>query len=67
VCTIELETGEHLVDEPHIGDAVRWHIAPATYGRDKSSTTIVVIKPQEPGLDTNLLIATKLSGTDPEA
>jgi type IV secretion system protein VirB9 len=58
VCTIELQTGEHLVDEPHIGDAVRWHIAPATYGRDKSSTTIVVIKPQEPGLDTNLLLPT---------
>jgi len=58
VCTVELQTGERLVDEPHIGDAVRWHIAPATYGHDKNSTTVVVIKPQEPGLDTNLLIPT---------
>ena len=58
VCTIELQKGERLVDEPHIGDSVRWYVSPALYGRDNSSTTVVVVKPQEPGLDTNLLIPT---------
>jgi type IV secretion system protein VirB9 len=53
-----LQKGERLVDEPHIGDSVRWYISPALYGRDNTSTTLVVIKPQEAGLDTNLLIPT---------
>ncbi len=58
VCMIELETGEKLVGEPHIGDAVRWNISPAMYGNGDSSTSVIVIKPQSAGLDTNLLITT---------
>ena len=58
VCVIELEAGEKLVGEPHIGDAVRWMIAPATSGRPESATSMIVIKPQMTGLDTNLLVTT---------
>src|SRR6266404_164915 len=29
VCMVELQSGERLVGEPHIGDSVRWNISPA--------------------------------------
>ena len=58
VCTVELQPGENLVGEPHIGDSVRWNIAPALYGKGESSTTVIIIKPQAAGLDTSLLITT---------
>jgi type IV secretion system protein VirB9 len=58
ICLIELQAGEHLAGEPHIGDSVRWNIAPATFGKTQDSTTVIVIKPQESGLDTNLLVTT---------
>jgi type IV secretion system protein VirB9 len=58
VCMIELQAGEKLVGEPHIGDSVRWNLSPAMYGNGNSATSVVVLKPQSPGLDTNLLITT---------
>jgi type IV secretion system protein VirB9 len=58
VCIIELQAGEHITGEPQIGDSVRWNVSPAMYGRGEEATSIIVIKPQEPGLDTNLLITT---------
>ena len=58
VCLVELQAGERLVGEPHIGDSVRWNISPALFGKGEGSTTIIVIKPQETGLDTNLLLTT---------
>ncbi len=58
VCMVELQAGERLVGEPHIGDSVRWNIAPALFGKGETSTTVIVIKPQETGLDTNLLLTT---------
>lgn len=58
VCMIELQAGEKIVGEPHIGDAVRWNISPALYGRGDEATSVIVLKPQEPGLDTNLLVTT---------
>jgi type IV secretion system protein TrbG len=58
ICTLELQRGESLVGEPHIGDSVRWNIAPALYGKGESSTTVLVLKPQTSGLDTTLLITT---------
>jgi type IV secretion system protein VirB9 len=47
-----------VVGEPHIGDSVRWNLSPASYGSGESSTSVIVLKPQSPGLDTNLLITT---------
>jgi type IV secretion system protein VirB9 len=58
VCLIELQPGEKLVGEPQIGDSVRWNVSPATYGKGEESTAMLVLKPQMPGLDTNLLITT---------
>jgi type IV secretion system protein VirB9 len=58
VCMIELQSGEKLVGEPQIGDSIRWNLSPATYGAGESSTSVIVLKPQSPGLDTNLLITT---------
>jgi type IV secretion system protein TrbG len=58
VCMIELQAGERITGEPQIGDSVRWNISPAMYGQGEESTSVIILKPQEPGLDTNLLITT---------
>jgi P-type conjugative transfer protein TrbG len=58
VCMIELQSGEKIVGEPQIGDSVRWNISPALYGRGEDATAVIVLKPQVPGLDTNLLVTT---------
>jgi type IV secretion system protein VirB9 len=55
---IELQAGERVIGEPHIGDSVRWNISPAMYGTGGQSTAVIILKPQTPGLDTNLLITT---------
>lgn len=56
ICVVEMQAGENLISEPHIGDSVRWHIAPAMFGKGDASTTVLVLKPHEAG--TNLLVAT---------
>lgn len=58
VCIVELQAGEKIVGEPQIGDSVRWNISPGMYGNGEQGTQMVVLKPQETGLDTNLLITT---------
>ena len=58
VCIIELQPGEKLVGEPHIGDSVRWNLSPATFGSADLATAVIVLKPQASGLDTNLLVTT---------
>jgi type IV secretion system protein TrbG len=58
VCIIELQPGEKLMGEPQIGDSVRWNLAPASYGKADDLTSVIVLKPQSSGLDTNLLITT---------
>lgn len=57
ICTIQLEPGE-IVEEGgvHAGDTARWRISPAAVGSGKNLTTVVVVKPTEAGLRTNLLI-----------
>lgn len=58
ICTLELQPGEQVVTEPQIGDSVRWHVTPSVYGQGPNKTELVVIKPQELGLDTNLVLTT---------
>jgi type IV secretion system protein VirB9 len=58
VCIIELQAGERIVGAPQIGDAIRWNVSPGMYGDGDEATQMIVLKPQEAGLDTNLLIAT---------
>jgi P-type conjugative transfer protein TrbG len=58
VCIVELQPGEKIIGEPQIGDSVRWNISPGMYGNSEQATQMIVLKPQESGLDTNLLITT---------
>lgn len=58
ICIVELQAGEKITGEPQLGDSVRWMISPAVFGSGEQSTSIIVLKPQSPGLDTNLLITT---------
>src|SRR5215472_12938286 len=58
VCIVELQAGEHITGEPQIGDSVRWNVSPAMFGQGENATSVLVLKPQEPGLDTNLVITT---------
>ncbi len=58
VCVVELQPGEHLTGEPHIGDAVRWDVSSAMVGTGATLTSMIVIKPRSVGLDTNLLLTT---------
>jgi type IV secretion system protein TrbG len=58
VCDIELQAGEMVLGAPHVGDAVRWRISPAISGTDERKVTHLIVKPTEPGLDTNLVIPT---------
>ena len=58
VCVIELQPGERVNKEVQLGDTVRWIVTPAESGSGKTAQTLVVIKPKEVGLDTNLVIPT---------
>jgi len=61
VCDIELEAGETVQGAPHIGDSIRWKISPAVSGVGDQAVTHLIVKPTEPGLDTNLIIPTDRS------
>jgi type IV secretion system protein VirB9 len=58
VCIIELQAGEKLAGEPHIGDSIPWNVSPAMFRHGDAATTVIVLKPQIAGLETNLLITT---------
>lgn len=56
LCVIYLEAGERVVENGvHLGDAVRWQIAPAI-GADER--TQLVVKPVDVGLETSLVVIT---------
>lgn len=55
-CVVELEAGE-IVLSRIAGDLERWEIAPAPSGAD-GRTTLVVVKPRDCDLTTNLVLAT---------
>jgi hypothetical protein len=57
VCIIELQAGEKIVGEPHIGDSVRWNISPAMYGTGDQATCVIILKPQTPALDQKQPVA----------
>jgi len=58
VCAVELEPGEHLQSQPQIGDSRRWEITPVMSGSGLEQTPLLVVKPIEPGLETDLIIPT---------
>ncbi len=55
---VELEPGEKIIGEPHIGDSVRWEVAPTASGSGPDSTPILIIKPRISGLDTTMVVPT---------
>lgn len=58
ICVIELQPGERVNKDVQLGDSVRWLVTPAESGSGARAQTLVVIKPKEAGLDTNLMIPT---------
>jgi len=58
VCAIELQAGEHLESQPQIGDSRRWEITPVLSGSGLEETPLLIVKPIEPGLETDLIVPT---------
>jgi type IV secretion system protein VirB9 len=58
VCAIELQAGEHLESQPQIGDSRRWEITPVLSGSGLEETPLLIVKPIEPGLETDLIVST---------
>ena len=58
VCAIELEAGEHLQSQPQIGDSRRWEITPVLSGSGLDETPVLIVKPIEAGLETDLIVPT---------
>jgi len=58
VCAVELQAGEHLQSQPQIGDSRRWEITPVISGSGLNEAPILIIKPIEAGLETDLILPT---------
>ena len=58
VCAVEMQPGEHLQSQPQIGDSRRWEITPVMSGSGLDQTPLLVVKPIEAGLETDLIIPT---------
>jgi P-type conjugative transfer protein TrbG len=58
VCDIELQAGERVQGTPFVGDAGRWKVSPAVSGGEGQRVTHLIIRPLEPGFETNLLVPT---------
>lgn len=57
VCSIELQAGE-IVNDVHAGDSARWKISPASTGSGPSAKTVIIVKPTNTGLVTNMTVTT---------
>lgn len=58
LCIIELQPGEIVRGDIHLGDSVRWGVTPSISGSGKTVTTQLVIKPKEDDLKTTLFVST---------
>ena len=56
-CVLELEPGERLVNAPLAGDQARWIVNAARAGSD-GADGIIVVKPKQCGIRTNLVVST---------
>jgi type IV secretion system protein VirB9 len=54
---IELEAGE-VVRDIHLGDTVRWSVQPAVSGPEDNKTTHIILKANDAGLFTSLIVTT---------
>jgi type IV secretion system protein VirB9 len=57
VCDIALQPGE-MVKGVNVGDPVMWDVEPSVSGSGGEARTILVVKPQDAGLRTDLSVAT---------
>jgi type IV secretory pathway VirB9-like protein len=58
VCVLELERGEHIQSQPQIGDSRRWDVTPVSSGTGVDETPLLIVKPIEAGLDTDVVVPT---------
>lgn len=56
-CNLLLQPGE-VVQKIDSGDTVRWKTSPSLVGQGDQTTTVIVIKPTDSGLETAMTIAT---------
>ena len=57
VCNLQLQKGENII-QVDVADNVRWKVTPTTYGAGAEERTVLVIKPTDSGLQTDMTIAT---------
>jgi type IV secretory pathway VirB9-like protein len=57
VCVVELEQGETIIDAPLAGDQARWIVQTARTGPG-GTTPLVVVKPTQCDITTNLVVPT---------
>jgi type IV secretion system protein VirB9 len=58
VCAIELQAGERLQSQPQVGDSRRWEITPVLSGSGLDETPLLIVKPIEASLETDLIVST---------
>ena len=58
VCAQELQPGEVVQPPVTLGDNVRWKVMPGMAGDGAMRTTLVLIKPTDAGLVTNMVLST---------
>ena len=57
VCDVELQVGEQ-VNSINLGDSARWLVEPAITGVGATEVQHLIIKPQDVGLETSLVVTT---------
>ena len=57
VCDVELQPGEQ-VNSINLGDSARWLVEPAITGAGATQVQHLIIKPQDVGLETSLVVTT---------
>ena len=57
VCDVELQPGEQ-VNSINLGDSARWLVEPALTGSGATEVQHLIIKPQDVGLETSLVVTT---------
>lgn len=57
VCDIELQKGE-VINDLKAGDKVRWDINPSMAGNGADTTSHIIVKPLDVGLETSMLVTT---------
>ncbi len=56
-CTLKLQPGE-VIQQIDIADNVRWNVAPSVVGSGDNQTSVIIIKPKDSNLETNMTIST---------